>query len=314
MAAAMARVASLWVWAPCSIWHEVLASAAADKGLRLRVRPSDAWVMTDPTLLQRILLNLVGNAIRYTERGSVLLSCRSWGDGRLVRIEVWDSGIGIAPEYQAEVFKEFFQVGNPQRNREQGLGLGLNIVQRTSRLLGHRLHLRSALGCGTRFTIEVPRVARPNPALAHRPSATPAAAERFDGLAVLVVEDDALASEGLSSLLQSWGCQTRQADGLEAALAVVAGGWRPAVVISDFRLRDAEHGIETVRRLRLAIGSPVPACLMSGNTNPELIHLARQAGLTLLYKPVRPAKLRSLLRKLVAGGPNSAEPGGDWRR
>jgi len=294
--------------------HEVLASAAADKGLRLRVRPSDAWVMTDPTLLQRILLNLVGNAIRYTERGSVLLSCRSWGDGRLVRIEVWDSGIGIAPEYQAEVFKEFFQVGNPQRNREQGLGLGLNIVQRTSRLLGHRLHLRSALGCGTRFTIEVPRVARPNPALAHRPSATPAAAERFDDLAVLVVEDDALASEGLSSLLQSWGCQTRQADGLEAALAVVAGGWRPAVVISDFRLRDAEHGIETVRRLRLAIGSPVPACLMSGNTNPELIHLARQAGLTLLYKPVRPAKLRSLLRKLVAGGPNSAEPGGDWRR
>ena len=289
--------------------RETLSATAAGKGLRLRVRPSAAWIMSDPSLLHRVLLNLVGNAIRYTDAGTVLVACRPWGDGRLARIEVSDSGIGIAPENQADVFKEFFQVGNPQRNREQGLGLGLNIVQRTTRLLGHRLHLRSGLGCGTRFTIEVPVVAPPDLRCAPVPTAQALPGERFDDLAVLVVEDDALASEGLSSLLQSWGCQTRQVDGLDAALELLASGWRPGVIVSDFRLSDAEHGIETVRRLRLAIGRPVPACLMSGDTSPELIHLSRQAGLTLLFKPVRPAKLRSLLRKLVAGGPNSAELG-----
>ncbi|MDP2369395.1 ATP-binding protein [Rhodoferax sp.] len=279
--------------------RSALAVTAADKGLRLRVRPSDAWIMSDPSLLHRILLNLVGNAIRYTARGTVLVSCRSWGDGRLVRIEVWDSGIGIAPEHHADVFKEFFQVGNPQRNREQGLGLGLNIVKRTARLLGHRLHLRSGLGCGTRFTIEVPKVARPDASHLALPASPALTMDRFDGLAVMVVEDDALASEGLTGLLQSWGCEARHADGLEAALALVAGGWRPSVIVSDYRLRDAEHGIETVRRLRLSLGSSVPACLMSGNTDPQLMQAARQAGLTLLHKPVRPAKLRSLLRKLV---------------
>ncbi|MBK9236966.1 MAG: response regulator [Rhodoferax sp.] len=289
--------------------RETLSATATAKGLRLRVRPSATWILSDPSLLHRVLLNLVGNAIRYTDVGTVLLACRPWGDGRLARIEVWDSGIGIAPEHQAEVFKEFFQVGNPQRNREQGLGLGLNIVQRTTRLLGHRLHLRSELGCGTRFTIEVPVVAPSDHRLAPPVPAPAMVGEQFDGLKVLVVEDDALASEGLGSLLQSWGCQTRQVDGLAAALELVASGWQPAVIVSDFRLRDAEHGVETVRRLRLAIGSPVPACLMSGDTSPELIHLSHQAGLTLLFKPVRPAKLRSLLRKLVAPGPRDASPG-----
>ena len=279
--------------------RNALTSAATEKGLRLRIRPSKAWIMSDPVLLHRVLLNLVSNAIRYTVQGSVLVSCRPWGDGRFVRIEVWDSGVGIAPQHQADVFKEFFQVGNPQRNREQGLGLGLNIVKRTTQLLGHRLHLRSGLGCGTRFTIEVPQIPRPQADPVRWAPAPALPTDGFEGVAVLVIEDDALASEGLTGLLQSWGCETRRADGLEVALALVAGGWRPDVIVSDFRLRDVEHGIETVRRLRVALGGPIPACLMSGNTDPQLIQATRQAGLTLLYKPVRPAKLRSLLRKLV---------------
>jgi signal transduction histidine kinase/CheY-like chemotaxis protein len=279
--------------------RNALTSTATEKGVRLRVRPSKAWIMSDPALMHRVLLNLVGNAIRYTVQGTVLVSCRPWADGRFVRIEVWDSGVGIAPEHQTDVFKEFFQVGNPQRNREQGLGLGLSIVKRTAQLLGHRLHLRSGLDCGSRFTIEVPQIARPDvePVRMATPSALPI--DQFEGLAVMVIEDDALASEGLTGLLQSWGCETRRADGLEAALSLVAGGWRPDVIVSDFRLRDVEHGIETVRRLRVTLGRPVPACLMSGNTDPQLIQATRQAGLTLLHKPVRPAKLRSLLRKLV---------------
>jgi len=136
--------------------QQALAPLAAEKGLRFRVRPTHQWVHSDPHLLQRILQNLAANAVRYTERGSVLIACRAPTASGHVRIEVWDSGIGIAPEHHGQIFREFFQVGNAQRERAKGLGLGLNIVERTAGLLSHRFYLRSSLGRGTRFTLEVP--------------------------------------------------------------------------------------------------------------------------------------------------------------
>ena len=277
-----------------------MVDAASEKGLRLRVRPTTAWVRSDPVLLQRILLNLVANAVRYTQQGSVLLACRASGhdagSGVRARIEVWDSGIGIAPEHQTQVFKEFYQVGNAERDRTRGLGLGLNIVERTAHLLGHPFTLRSHLGQGTRFTLEVP-LARADAA---PPDAAPAApVTRLNGLAVMVIEDDALAAEGLVGLLQSWGCIVTASDGQQQALAQMAQTGVPDVIVSDYRLRGDENGISAVNALRQAAGQSISACLMSGDTDQALITQARQAGLTLLHKPVRPAKLRSLLRSLT---------------
>ena len=277
-----------------------MLEAASEKGLRLRVRPTSAWVRSDPVLLQRILQNLVANAVRYTQQGSVLLACRSPGDGAdaggRVRIEVWDSGIGIAPEHQTQVFREFYQVGNAERDRTRGLGLGLNIVERTAHLLGHSFTLRSNLGQGTRFTLEVPlaraEAAPPEPVAA-------AAVTRLNGLAVMVIEDDALAAEGLVGLLASWGCTVVAADGQQQALAHMAQSGVPDVIVSDYRLRGGENGIAAIDALRIAAGRSIAACLMSGDTDQALITQARQAGLTLLHKPVRPAKLRSLLRSLA---------------
>ena len=141
-----------------------LALTAQQKGLRLRVRPTQVWVLSDSALLHRVLLNLLSNALRYTQTGGVLLACRSGADGQHVRIEVWDSGIGIAPEHQSAVFKEFYQIGNSERDRNKGQGLGLSIVERSAQLLGYPLQMRSSLGRGTRFSLCVP-VAPPGVAL-----------------------------------------------------------------------------------------------------------------------------------------------------
>ena len=282
--------------------RDALDQPALQKGLRLRVRPSPVWVISDPALLYRIVLNLVSNAICYTPRGSVLLAARVSANGQLVRLQVRDSGIGIAPEHQAHVFLEFFQLHNPQRDRTQGLGLGLNIVQRTAGLLQAPLSLRSGLGCGSCFSVELPVVPAPV-AGAAEPASDLAAPGSLSGLAVLVVEDDALAREALGSLLQSWGCQVRSANGLDAALAELDRGGPVQVIVSDYRLRDGENGIDLVQCLRERSGSAIAACLMSGDTDVALIVRARAAGLTLLHKPVRPAKLRSLIRRLAAAEP-----------
>ena len=275
-----------------------MALPAADKGLRLRLRPTQVALLSDSTLLHRVLLNLVSNAVSYTQRGGVLLACRVAADARHAYIEVWDSGIGIAAEHQEAIFKEFYQVGNTERDRRKGLGLGLNIVRRTLALLGHRLEMWSRPGHGTRFRLQVPlsslaavperRIQRSNMAV-----------DDLTGLHILVIEDDLLARDALVSLLSSWGTEVVMADGLAAALRQLQHAPLPDLIISDYRLRDNENGIETVRQLRVAAALPIPACLLSGDTDPGLMQAAQEAGLTLLHKPVRPAKLRSLIRRLA---------------
>lgn len=272
---------------------------AEDKGIRLRIRPTQVWLRSDPALLYRIMLNLVSNAVRYTSQGSVLVACRVAADGISARIEVWDSGIGIAPEHHQAIFKEFYQVGNTERDRGKGLGLGLNIVERTAHLLGVQLHMRSSLGRGTRFSLRATKVSN-DAAMDRRSPLRLEAPEALAGLVVLVIEDDALARAGLVGLLESWGCVVGSAEGLSTALWQLRHGLAPRVIVSDYRLRDGEDGMSVIRALRAAAGQTIPACLMSGDTDSGLMKAARQAGLTLLHKPVRPAKLRSLIRRLAA--------------
>ena len=277
-----------------------LAQTATDKGLRLRVRACPAWVMSDATLLYRILLNLVGNALRYTERGGVLVACRSVNSGAQLQIQVWDSGIGIAPEHQHEVFKEFYQVGNAARDRNKGLGLGLSIVQRTADLLNHSLGMVSRPGAGTRFTLtlsEVPPAEPPPDSM--NPEVTQG--DDLQGAEVLVIEDDALVRSALVGLLSGWGIRVHEAKGLTEAQGLIHRGATPALILSDYRLQDGDNGIDVVQKLRSQLQTTVPACLMSGDTDAGLMAAAQAAGLTLLHKPVRPAKLRNLLRRLLAG-------------
>lgn len=276
---------------------ESLAPMAASKGLRLRVRPTPLWAVSDPSLLGRLVMNLAQNAIRYTTAGTVLITCRSTHNSSRVRIDVWDSGIGIAEEQHDLIFKEFFQVGNPGRDRNKGIGLGLSIVKRGAEILGHSIALRSALGCGSRFTIELPACeAQPLPA--EKPIEAPiVAAVDWSGVDLLIVEDDAMSAQALQDLLATWGCQVRTASTPEQAVRLLQERV-PGVIVSDYRLGDAENGVELIARMRALAGHDIAACVISGDLDASLVSEVNRHGLRLLHKPVRPAKLRSLLRQL----------------
>ena len=279
-----------------------LAPVARAKGLHFRIHACPYWVMSDAVLLYRILLNLVSNSLRYTAQGGVLVACRPRENGAKLQIQVWDTGIGISPEHQQEVFKEFYQVGNVARDRDKGMGLGLSIVQRTAELLRHPVVLTSRLGVGTRVTLTLPTVPG---MLGTPPVAMPELqlGDDLTGARVLVIEDDALVRSALVGLLGGWGMEVHEASGVMGALALVSGGLRPDVLLSDYRLQNGDDGLGAVDELRVALNHKVPACLLSGDTDAALMMKAQASGLTLLHKPVRPAKLRNLLRRLLADQP-----------
>ena len=269
-------------------------STAEARNLRLRVRPCAAWVRSDPILLQRILTNLVSNAVRYTHDGSVLVACRR--RGQRIRLEVRDSGVGIAPEAQEIVFHEFVQLDNPARMRDKGLGLGLAIVRRLTDLLGHRLELRSAPGRGSVFAVEMDLSCPEPPAAAHDAEREPG---DLAGLRVLVIDPDPLARSAMESLLNAWDCAVTAIDGCACPEGPPSGP-EPQVVICDSHLNGSCGGIEAIRTLRAFFGADLPAVLISGDTGGEIQQLAQREGLPLMHKPVRPARLRALLNRLFA--------------
>ncbi|MGZ5042531.1 MAG: ATP-binding response regulator [Usitatibacter sp.] len=273
--------------------HNTYARQAEERGLRLRVMASSAVVETDPILLFRILANMTDNALRYTQRGKVLVGCRRRGES--IAIEVWDSGPGIPEDEQKEIFREFYQLENPQRDREQGLGLGLAIVERTARLLGHPLEVRSKVGRGTMFSIAVPRG---DPSRVHAEKARPPDWAPLHGCRVLVVEDEREIRAAMTILLESWGCAvTSAADGAEARAVLVREGAPPDVVLADYRLPGDDNGIGVIEAVR-AMHPQAAGVLISGEVAQEALAKAEEAGLRILHKPLRPARLRSLLGSL----------------
>jgi len=269
---------------------------ADKKGLSLRVVPCSSWVRSDPILLERILFNLVGNAVRYTARGGVVVGCRR--RATQLRIDVCDTGAGIPEDQRQSIFTEFYQLANPTSDRQAGLGLGLAIVDRLGRLLGHPVQLQSYPGRGSRFSVSVPLAAElrhtvPLPIALH-------AADLARGKQVMVIDDDVLVLDGMRGILQSWGCRVQTAASGTAALAGVAdGGAQPDLIISDLRLADGESGIDVIERLREAMGAPVPAFVISGDTAPERLREASAGGYHLLQKPVSPMTLRTTLNRLL---------------
>lgn len=273
--------------------YEPLARA---KSIKLRIHTSNSRVMSDPILLERILMNLLGNAIRYTrEHGSVLLACRKRGDR--LRFEVRDNGPGIPLDEQENIFREFVQLENSARDRSKGLGLGLPIVQRSARLLNHPLFLCSMPGRGSVFALEVPRVPDLNDLLAQAGTvrSTPAAESEgsFAGRHVLVVDDDELVRSGTAGLIEAWGCKVDVAESLEEA-AQRFEQTPFELVICDYRLPDGT-GVELAERISSRSVQQPAFILVSGDTSPEVLKLVADKGMHLLHKPVRPAKLRSMM-------------------
>ncbi len=272
------------------------ATDAADRGLRFRVVRSRLAVHSDPLLLERILINLVANALRYTRSGAVLVGCRRRADR--VRVEVWDTGVGIAPEHQEAVFQEFYQVDNPELDRAKGLGLGLSIAARLARVLGGRIDVQSVPGCGSVFAVDAPRVSEiPEHTAVESP---PDMGKALRGALVLVVDDDTLVREALAGLMQQWGCRVLTAGNGEQALATIEGkSQRIDAVLCDYRLPKGEIGSDVIQKLRERLGEGLPAALITGDTAPERLREAKESGIPLLHKPVQPARLRALLEHLT---------------
>lgn len=272
---------------------------AREKGLDLRVVPSRLFIRTDPALAERIVRNLVSNAVRYTHQGSILVGCRR--QGPRLRLAVLDTGSGIPQDKQQSVFEEYFQLANPERDRTKGLGLGLAIVSRVSSLLEAPITLRSEVGRGSMFAVDfecddafVPQAVVPD-----KPDTV------CDGLAgrlVVVIDDEAAIRTALGTLLTQWGCRVVTAATGDDAVEQLAAYSTPAdVIVCDYRLRGSENGLDAIEKVRMEFCMDVPALLVTGDTAPDRILEIREGGLPVLHKPLQPEELRAaMLQAIVA--------------
>ena len=278
--------------------HMHFAGQAEQKGLGLRFSPGGKSVTSDPQLLERVLGNLVQNAIKYTERGGIVVVARSTASH--INVEIWDTGVGIRAPDLRKVFDEYFQVGRGERVRTQGLGMGLAIVKRLVRLLGHELSVASQPGRGTMFRLRI--------ALGGLPEIQEVTAGAdtlpmplLQPRTVLVLDDEEAIREGLCLLLQEWGYDAIAAGSIaQAERAVSLLDAPPDLILSDLHLGDGFDGIEGIEAIRRQCGCDVAAMLITGDTSHEEIRRATESGYPVLFKPVQPRKLYDALRGLAS--------------
>jgi CheY-like chemotaxis protein len=270
---------------------------AAACGLALRVVPTAWSVDSDPILLERILRNLIANALRYTRSGGVVLGARR--RGATVRIDVIDSGIGIAAADCNRIFDEFVQIGSAaRRDGGRGMGLGLAIVRRLCALLDHPLAVVSTSGRGSRFSVTTPRVAvrrrrvETIPPLGEPGTDVVSPSACFAGRLIAIVDDDPVVVDAMCTLFASWGCRVAGGDDAPAVLTAI-GNEMPDLIVADLRLANGRSGIGVVGDLRRALGQVTPALIVSGDTTDTAREETRAAGITMLAKPVVAIALRA---------------------
>ncbi|MDP9530475.1 PAS domain-containing hybrid sensor histidine kinase/response regulator [Pseudomonas protegens] len=270
-------------------------SVAEAAGLELRVRFGDFALFTDLRLMTRILRNFLSNACRYTERGSILLAARRRGDQ--LRLEVWDTGRGIAADRLESIFLEFNQLDVGRAADRKGVGLGLAIVERIAKILGYRVQVESRPGRGSRFSIEVPLAARvPLPISLQVPQ--PGAGNPLPGRRLLVLDNELSILESMAALLGQWGCEVLTATDQAAALAVLQGR-APELILADFHLDHGVTGCQVVQQLREHFQQPLPAVIITADRSDQCRRALQQLGAPLLNKPVKPGKLRAVLSQLL---------------
>jgi len=267
------------------------APVAESKGLALTSVPTSLWVCSDPALLERILLNLLTNAIRFTVEGRILVGCRRCGDH--VEVIVADTGVGIGPKHLPHVFQEFYQAEPHRVGQGGGLGLGLAIVKRLASLLDHRITLKSIPGMGTVVRVRVLRAA---PQRHSSPVEAPVTRD-LHGTLALVVDDEAPARDALRGLLTQWGCEVLATSGGDEAIECTRQR-RPDVVLCDLQLADGESGLEVVERLQRMHGHGLACAFITAESISERVSDARSAGYPIALKPAKPAKLRALIEHL----------------
>jgi signal transduction histidine kinase/ActR/RegA family two-component response regulator len=277
-----------------------LGRQAQAQDLALRFKPAGKWVLADMALLERMLGNLVHNALKFTQRGGVVVVVRS--HAAQLSIQVWDTGEGIAAQDLPRIFDEFYQVGNRERDRSMGLGMGLAIVRRLSGLMDIPVQVQSRVGRGTVFKLLVPSalaLPQPAPALRFETSGTLRA---LAGLNILVVDDEENVRVSTAAALQLYGMQVQVAASMAQAVEIAqqlekkpAGKGKLDALITDFRLRGDEDGIALAHMLRHTLGRPLPVLLVTGDTAPQRVRQAQASGLRVLYKPV---KIHDLVEEL----------------
>lgn len=274
-----------------------MATQAQHKGLDIRVAKTKACAYTDPALLELIVRNYVENAIKYTPEGRVLIGCRK--QGGQIRIEVHDTGIGIPASAQETVFQEFYQLGNPERDKAKGLGLGLYIAHSLGKLLNHDIGVNSTVGKGSMFYVTVP--AGDASHLMDEPGRVQAGGKTpLTGKTVLLIDDDDLVRASVTEMLSRWQCSTIAAEDAETALRILmARGRMPDAIVADYRLRNKSTGVQAIQSLQAQLGN-VPAVILTGDTAPSRIQEARSSGFMILHKPLSGVQLRSTLSELMS--------------
>jgi CheY-like chemotaxis protein len=267
------------------------APLAREKGLDLTFVPSGATVRSDRRLLRRLLQNLISNGIKYTPKGRVLVGCRRQNGS--LRIEVFDTGLGIPATQTRAIFREFHRLQDGAKVA-RGLGLGLSIVERISRVLGHPVQLKSEPGRGSVFSVEVPVAAAVSASLPQRGPMRSDPAQ-LSGMAVLCIDNDPQILDGMEALLGGWGCQVLKAADLPSAIAVIEGS-KPILsgLLVDYHLDDG-NGIDAIVELRHRFGADLPAILITADRTPRVRDEARARDVPIVNKPVKPAALRALL-------------------
>ncbi|MFQ2203657.1 hybrid sensor histidine kinase/response regulator [Aeromonas hydrophila] len=270
----------------------VLAQAG---GIQFSVVESGVAVYSDVRLLRRVLQNFLTNAFRYNPGGRVLLGCRRLGDK--VRIEVWDNGPGIPADKQEAIFDEFSRLDHSRTAREQGLGLGLAIARGIALVLGHNLTLRSWPGAGSVFAITLNLATRP---VATTQVAAPTQRDsQLEGIRVLCIDNESDILIAMHSLLGRWGCEVVCAQSLAQAEDLIAGGFLPQLVLSDYHLDDGKTGLQALHMLRLAHGNDIGGIIISADRKGELQAQIREHGYGYISKPVKPLKLRALMNSIL---------------
>ncbi|WP_298608133.1 ATP-binding protein [uncultured Thiothrix sp.] len=274
--------------------HQQYEPLAAEAGIEFYYKSNHYWVESDPLLIERIIQNLVHNAIKHMGKtGRILLGVKRHQNN--ICIQVRDNGIGIPRAEQEAIFKEFYQLHNPARQRSQGVGLGLSIVKRLSQLLGHNLSLWSQEDQGCIFKLDVPLVANSviNLNATKNPAASNAACAKMKGK-ILVIEDDEQVLEALNLLLQLWGYEV-----------VITANPEPQTlmnehasfdfIISDYQLGSTKTGIDIIQQLRLLSQHPIPALLLTGNTSPALLEQLQEIDIAVSYKPINPLQVKNII-------------------
>lgn len=271
---------------------------AQSRKLAFTVSSPEALIRSDPILLNRILRNLINNAMVHTQAGAVNINCTL--RPRAIEISICDTGPGIPKEELSNIFSEFHQLRNPERDHSKGLGLGLAIVKRLCALLGHDLSLDSTLGKGTRFSLVVERVTETNVSVYTLNPSIPLHPGQLTGKSVMVIDDDSRITSAMKELLTRWGITVKTAWNLEQAMALVNSGFVPDLAICDYRLRESLTGVDVLQQINKLVGRKLPALLITGDTAPERLKDAHISGYALMHKPVNPAKLRNAIAQQLS--------------